>query len=84
MLGPLGLGLFLAGLAAPLFGWIEHRGRSAPLALGITIGVLLVVGGAIVLLGLTAAQTLTASLDTYAADLQARYDDPALPAPCAT
>ena len=80
VLGPLGLGLFLAGLAAPLFGWIEHRGRSAPLALGITIGVLLLVGGAIVLLGLTAAQTLTASLDTYAADLQARYDDPALPA----
>ena len=80
VLGPLGLGLFLAGLAAPLFGWLEHRGRSAPLALAITIAVLVVAGGAIVLLGLTAAQTLTSSLDTYAADIQARYDDPAFPA----
>ncbi len=79
VLGPLGLGLFLAGLAAPLFGWLEHRGRSAPLALAITIAVLVVAGGAIVLLGLTAAQTLTSSLDTYAADIQARYDDPAFP-----
>ena len=38
VLAPLGLGLFLAALAAPLFTWLEARGRSAALALTLTVG----------------------------------------------
>ena len=33
----MGLGLFLAALAAPLFTWLANRGRSAALALALTI-----------------------------------------------
>ena len=48
VLAPMGLGLFLAALAAPLFTWLEQRGRSAALALALTIVVLVVVGGGLV------------------------------------
>jgi len=75
VLAPLGLGLFLAALAAPLFGWLEGRGRSAAVSLGITVGVVLAIGGAIVMLAVASARSLSDSLDIYAADLQARYAD---------
>ena len=73
VLAPLGLGLFLAALAAPLFTWLEERGLSAPLALTATIGLVLIVGGLIALLALASAQALTDSLAVYATDLQTRY-----------
>ncbi|MFL5777049.1 MAG: AI-2E family transporter [Chloroflexota bacterium] len=73
VLGPLGLGLFLAALAAPLFTWLEHRGRSAVLALALTIALLLIVGWGLLLLALTSARSLTEGLATYATELQSRY-----------
>jgi AI-2 transport protein TqsA len=73
VLGPLGLGLFLAALAAPLFSWLESRGRSAPAALVVTIAVLALIVGGIVVLGLASARTLADSLAGYSDALQARY-----------
>ncbi len=75
VLAPLGLGLFVAALAAPLFGRLEARGLSAPVALTITIGLVLIIGATLVLLALTSARTLTDSLAQYSDDLQARYGD---------
>jgi predicted PurR-regulated permease PerM len=75
VLAPLGLGLFLAAIAAPLFTWLERRGRSSGLALALTIGALVVVGGAIVWLTITSAHTLAESMIGYADALNARYDD---------
>src|SRR4029078_11385691 len=48
VLAPLGLGLFLAALAAPIFTWLDERGRSAVLALTLTIGLVGVIGGALI------------------------------------
>ena len=78
VIAPLGLGLFLAALAAPLFGRLTARGASAPVALVITIGLVLVIGGAIVWLAIASIQSLNDSLATYATDLQTRYDTTAL------
>jgi predicted PurR-regulated permease PerM len=75
VLAPLGLGIFLAALAAPLFTWLEGRGLSSPVALTATIGLVLVVGGLIALLALASAQALTDGLATYTSDLQTRYAD---------
>ena len=73
VLAPLGLGLFLAALAAPLFTWLEARGRSAALALTLTIGIVLVVGAGLVVLALSGAASLTNGLVTYSDALEARY-----------
>jgi len=73
VLGPMGLGLFLAALAAPLFTWLEERGRSATIALGLTIVVLVVVGGGLALLALASAQSLAEGITTYADQLQEQY-----------
>ena len=73
VLAPLGLGLFLAALAAPLFTWLEARGRSAALALTLTVGIVLVVGAALVLLALSGAASLADGLVTYSDALEARY-----------
>ena len=75
ILAPLGLGLFLTILAAPLFAWVMRRGRSAPVAMAVTVAVVLTIGGALVVLALVSAQTLTDSLAGYTAQLQARYPD---------
>ena len=75
VLAPLGLGLFLAALAAPLFTWLEARGRSAALALTLTIGIVLVVGAALIVLALSGAASLTDGLATYSDALEARYPD---------
>ena len=40
----MGLGLFLAALAAPLFRWFAQRGRSVGLALTLTIAVVVGIG----------------------------------------
>jgi predicted PurR-regulated permease PerM len=73
MLGPLGLGLFLAALAAPLFSWLAARGQSPAIALGVTVTVLAVIAAVIVLLGLVSVRTLADSLAGYSDALQARY-----------
>ena len=73
VLAPLGLGLFLAALAAPVFTWIDERGRSAALALTLTIGLLVVVGVGLVLLAWTGATSLAAGVATYSDQLQAWY-----------
>ena len=76
VLAPLGLGLFIAALAAPLFGWLVDRGRSASTAaLAITIGVVLLIGAAIVAIALFSARSLSESLDTYAGAIRARSAD---------
>jgi predicted PurR-regulated permease PerM len=75
VVAPLGLGLFLAAIAAPLFTWLERRGRSAGLALALTIGVVVLVGGGFVVLTIASAHTLAESMIGYAEALNARYDD---------
>jgi AI-2 transport protein TqsA len=77
VLAPLGLGLFLAALAAPIFTWLDERGRSAALALSLTIGLVVVIGGALILLILSGARELTEGIATYSTSLQARYPDSA-------
>lgn len=73
VLGPLGLGLFLAALAAPLFSWLEARGQSPAAALAVTVTVLALIVGGIVVLGLVSVRTLAESLAGYADALDARY-----------
>jgi AI-2 transport protein TqsA len=73
VLGPLGLGLFLSALAAPLFTWLERRGRSVGLALTLTVAFVVAVGAGLVLLAVTGAQALTDGLATYSAALQQHF-----------
>src|SRR6185503_7993807 len=75
VLAPLGLGLFIAALAAPLFGWLVDRGRSASIALAITITAVLLIGAVIVAIALLSARSLSESLDTYAGEIRARSPD---------
>jgi AI-2 transport protein TqsA len=77
VLAPLGLGLFLAALAAPVFTWLDERGRSVVLALTLTIGLVLVIGGALILLILSGARELAEGIATYSTSLQARYPESA-------
>jgi predicted PurR-regulated permease PerM len=77
VLAPLGLGLFLAALAAPIFTWLDERGRSAIIALTLTIGLVIVIGGALILLILSGARELAEGIATYSTSLQARYPDSA-------
>jgi AI-2 transport protein TqsA len=73
VLAPLGLGLFLAALAAPLFTWLEERGRSAALALAITVTLLVVIGGGLVVLAIVGARSLAEGLVGYSDALESRY-----------
>jgi AI-2 transport protein TqsA len=73
VLAPLGLGLFLAALAAPLFTWLEERGRSAALALALTVALVLVIGGGLILLAISGARSLTEGLVAYSDALESRY-----------
>jgi AI-2 transport protein TqsA len=75
VLAPMGLGLFLAALAAPLFTWLERRGRSVGLALTLTIVVVVAVGMGMVALTLAGARALADGLATYSSALQARFPD---------
>jgi len=74
VLAPLGLGLFLAALAAPLFGRLAARGAPGPVALAITIGLVLLIGAGIVWLALASMQSFSDSLANYATALQGRYE----------
>jgi predicted PurR-regulated permease PerM len=73
VLAPLGLGLFLAALAAPLFTWLQGRGLSPGIALTLTIGVLIVLGAGMVALAFTGAAAMTESLARYTDEIQAWY-----------
>ena len=75
VLAPLGLGMFLAALAAPLFSRLAERGYSPPVALTVTIGVLVLVIG-IVLLAIVSARTLAEDLAGYSDALDARLAAP--------
>jgi AI-2 transport protein TqsA len=77
VLAPLGLGLFLAALAAPLFTWLDERGRSAALALTLTIAVVVAIGGVLVILILAGGRELAEGIATYSTSLQARYPESA-------
>ena len=72
---PLGLGLFIAAITAPLYDWLKVRGRSAGVALALTLVLLVAVGGAIAWLLLASAQALSESLLTYADGFTARYGE---------
>jgi AI-2 transport protein TqsA len=76
LLAPLSLGLVLTALAAPLFETFVRRGRSATAAMVITVLVVVLVGGALVVLSIYSSHQLFASLALYADQLTAR--NPAL------
>jgi predicted PurR-regulated permease PerM len=75
VLAPLFLGLFITALTAPVFAWLLERRRSPLVALVVTIGGVLLVGGAIVLLALTSAAQLRDSIDTYSDEIISRYPE---------
>lgn len=75
VLGPLLLGLFITALMAPLFGWLQRRTGSPTLALIVTIGAVLVVGGLIVLLALASVHQLTDAIGGYADRITERYPE---------
>ena len=75
VLAPLGLGLFITALSAPLFVAILRRGRSAVVAMVITVVVVLVIGFGLVLLALVSTRSLSDSLASYSDELNARYPD---------
>jgi predicted PurR-regulated permease PerM len=75
VLAPLGLGLFLAALAAPLFTWLAERGRSAALALTLTVGLVLLIGAGLVVLAIVGARSLAEGLVGYSDALESRYPE---------
>ena len=75
VLAPLGLGLFVTALAAPLFGRLVGRGQLAPVALVVIDGVVVLIGGGIVVIGLLSARSLADSMDTYAGEIRGRFAD---------
>ena len=75
VLAPLFLGLFITALTAPVFAWLLDRGRSPLVALVITVGGVLLVGGAIVLLALTSAAQLRSGIDAYSDQIVGRYPE---------
>ena len=75
VLAPLGLGLFLAALAAPVFTWLEERGRSAALALTLTVALVLLIGAGLVVLAIAGARSLAEGLVGYSDALESRYPD---------
>ena len=75
VLAPLGLGLFIAALAAPLFSRLVDQGRSAAVALTITVAVVLLVGAVVVAIALLSARSLSESMDAYAGAILARSAD---------
>jgi predicted PurR-regulated permease PerM len=75
VLGPLFLGLFITALVAPLFGWLLDRAGSPTLALVVTVGVVLAVGGVIVLLAFASANQLADAIGSYGDQVVARYPE---------
>lgn len=75
VLGPLLLGLFITALVAPLFGWLLRRTGSPMLALIVTVGAVLLVGGFVVLLALASVNQLTDAVGGYADRITARYPE---------
>ena len=75
LLAPMLLGLMLTALATPLFARFVGSGRSATVAMVITIGVLVIVGGGIALLSIYSGRQLTESLALYTDELLLRYPE---------
>ena len=75
VLAPLGLGLFLAALAAPMFNWLERRGGSMGLALTLTVLAVVAIGAGLVALAVFGARTLADGLASYSAALETRFPD---------
>ena len=75
LLAPIFLGLMLTALATPLFERFVRGGRSATVAMVITVVVVVIVGGAIALLAIYSGRQLTESLASYADGLLLRYPD---------
>jgi len=73
VIGPMGAGLFLAALAAPLFRWFEGRGRSVGLALTLTVVVVVVLGTALIILTILGARSLADGLAEYSSALNSRF-----------
>ena len=73
LLAPLLLGLMVAALASPLFGWAIKRGMSPTKAMVVTVVVLILVGGTLVVLSLYSSRQLVESLALYAVALEQQY-----------
>jgi AI-2 transport protein TqsA len=72
LLAPLMLGLILTALATPLFETFVERGRSATLAMVITVVVVVLVGGLLVMLSIYSSRELLASLSLYTDQINAQ------------
>ncbi|MFN8517791.1 MAG: AI-2E family transporter [Chloroflexota bacterium] len=75
VLSPVFLGLFITALTAPVFGWLQGRGASPLIALVVTVGLVLTVGGVIALVALASANQLGASLGMYRTQIADRYPE---------
>ena len=75
LLAPMLLGLILTALATPLFARFLASGRSATMAMVITIVVLVIVGGGIAVLSIYSGRQLTESLASYSDELLLRYPE---------
>ncbi|MET0772519.1 MAG: AI-2E family transporter [Candidatus Limnocylindrales bacterium] len=75
VLAPLLLGLFITALTAPVFGWALGKGAPPAVALLVTVGGVLLVGGVIVLIAFASANQLLDSLDLYTEQVLARYPE---------
>lgn len=75
VLGPLFLGLFITALMAPLFGWLRGRTGSSALALVVTVGAVVAVGGLIMLIAFASANQLSDSIDRYRDQVVERYPE---------
>jgi AI-2 transport protein TqsA len=73
LLAPLGLGAMIAALASPLFGRFVGKGRSPTVAMVITVGVVVLIGGALVAFSIYSSHQLTQSLALYATQISAQY-----------
>ena len=75
VLAPLLLGLFITALTAPVFGWVQGKGAAPAVALLVTVGGVLLIGGLIALIAFASANQLLDSLDLYGEQVLARYPE---------
>ena len=73
LLAPLTLGVILTALATPLFERFVERGRSATMAMLITVVVVVLVGGLLVVLSIYSSRQLIASLTVYSDQITTQY-----------
>ena len=73
VLAPISLGLILAALASPVFSGFVERGRSATVAMALTILLVVLLGAALVFLSLYSSQQLIDSLAAHSDQLEVQY-----------